>query len=233
MIVTCGGEKGGVGKTTLAVHLAYLLAREGKSVLLVDADPQMSASAFIAAREAAKLQPRIMCIQKTSRAVAATLQDLANHFENVVVDTGGRDTVELRGAMLVSHQLVVPINPTAYAWWTLEKLDNLLGEVRLQNPALRTRVLLNQVSSNPTLTGPVIAEAQEKIGGANYEHLELMRSVLISRAIYGQNEESGRTCFEPRVRDSKTDTKAGNEMRAVQAEIYGHEQISFALGTAA
>ncbi len=40
MILTVGGEKGGVGKSTLAVHLAYMLASSGRDPLLIDADPQ-------------------------------------------------------------------------------------------------------------------------------------------------------------------------------------------------
>ena len=44
MIVLIGGEKGGTGKTTIATNLAALRAMAGRDVLLVDTDPQGSAS---------------------------------------------------------------------------------------------------------------------------------------------------------------------------------------------
>ena len=46
MIILFGGEKGGTGKTTLAVNLAAMRARAGYDVLLVDADRQESAAAW-------------------------------------------------------------------------------------------------------------------------------------------------------------------------------------------
>jgi chromosome partitioning protein len=53
MIIAVLNQKGGVGKTTVALHLAAGLARPGLRVLLVDADPQGSARDWAAVRQTA------------------------------------------------------------------------------------------------------------------------------------------------------------------------------------
>ena len=55
MIIGVLNQKGGAGKTTLAVNIAATLALGGMRVLLVDADPQGSSLAWSAAREAPPL----------------------------------------------------------------------------------------------------------------------------------------------------------------------------------
>ena len=57
MIVLIGGEKGGTGKTTIATNLAALRAMAGRDVLLVDTDPQGSASYWTTSRDENAIKP--------------------------------------------------------------------------------------------------------------------------------------------------------------------------------
>lgn len=59
MIYALLNHKGGVGKTTLAVHIAAALAKRGRRIMLVDADPQGSALDWSASRQAEPLFPVI------------------------------------------------------------------------------------------------------------------------------------------------------------------------------
>src|SRR6516165_3285835 len=102
MIVLVGGEKGGVGKTTLAVNLAAMRARAQHDVLLADADKQASANLWANIRDQEKVDPPVRCVQKRGKGLAADVRDLATRYEDIVIDAGGQDSIELRAAMTIA-----------------------------------------------------------------------------------------------------------------------------------
>ena len=107
MIILVGNQKGGVGKSTIACSIAVALANDDQDVLLVDADKQLTTTAWSETRrmDHPKLDT-INSIQKTGD-VSLTLKDLVTRYQYVVVDVSGRDSVELRSAMTVCHLLLM------------------------------------------------------------------------------------------------------------------------------
>ncbi|MBK8536321.1 MAG: AAA family ATPase [Candidatus Competibacteraceae bacterium] len=87
-IILIGGEKGGTGKTTLAVNLAALRALQGRDVLLIDTDIQASASYWAQTRDEAGIQPRVACIQKFGKGLQTEVRDLAKRYQDIVIDAG-------------------------------------------------------------------------------------------------------------------------------------------------
>lgn len=227
MILTVGGEKGGVGKSTLAVHLAYMLAAAGRDPLLIDADPQGSATNFTAARDERGATPRFTCVQKLGKGLAHDVRSLADRYSDVVIDTGGRDTAELRLAMLVSERVLVPINCSAFNWWTLEKVDQLVGEARLSNPDVHTSVLLNRAPGNPQLRRRKIITAQERLESADFANLDLLQCYLVERTAFQDNEEFGLTVWEPSILRGTVDKIACGELALLYKEIFDYEFGTF------
>jgi chromosome partitioning protein len=145
MIVVAGGIKGGGGKTTLATNLAVIRAAQGRDVLLVDADDQETATDFTALRKETHPEAvRYTCIKLTGPAVRTETLRLAARFDDVVIDTGGRDTTSQRAALAVANTLMVPFVPRSFDLWTLEKVAALVAEMGAANPALKAFAFINR-----------------------------------------------------------------------------------------
>ena len=79
----------------------------------MDADPdQESLSDYIANRNEHGALPSVPVVQAEGSTTAKSLQALARDFDDVIVDCGGFDSIELRQAALISHAWVVPLNPS-------------------------------------------------------------------------------------------------------------------------
>ena len=151
MIVAVVNEKGGVGKSTLAVNLAAARARAGRDVLLIDTDPQGSALAWSGERDAAGVAPRIPSLGKTGKGLAAELQDLSRRYQDIVIDTGGRDSPETRTALVAANLVLVPTQPSQADLWSLEKLAGLIEQARGFNAALRALAVITRAPTNPAI----------------------------------------------------------------------------------
>jgi chromosome partitioning protein len=168
MILALTSLKGGVGKTTTAVHLAHYLNREGPT-LLVDADPNRSALAY--SEHGSGLGFKVA----TERQAPLLLQ--RGTFDNVILDTRGRPTREdLQEIAEGCDHLVVPTPPEALAIRALMELAEFLEPMKV-----RWRVVLTMVLSYPVRDGEEARKALEKAGIPLFS-AEIPRSVLFSRA---------------------------------------------------
>ena len=145
MILTVGGIKGGSGKTTIATSIAIIRASQNKDVLLVDADDQETASDFSMLRkETAGNFPSYTCIKLSGSSVRTEVISLSKKYDDIIIDTGGRDTSSQRAALTVSNQLLVPFVPRSFDVWTLEKVSNLVTEIQTVNPGLKACAFINR-----------------------------------------------------------------------------------------
>lgn len=213
MIVLVGGEKGGVGKTTLAVNLAAMRARAGHDVLLVDADKQASANLWASIRAEEQVQPPVHCVQKRGKSLAADVRDLATRYEDLLIDAGGQDSVELRAAMTIAGLAIFPIQPSLFDAATLETLAALVVQAQAFNPGLVAGIVINRASPNPRVKEA--EEAKDLI--AAYSDLHLMEALLRDRIVYRKAVRHGLCVPEYPERDQA----AGAELADVYREVYG------------
>ena len=213
MIILVGGEKGGVGKTTLAVNLAVMRARKGRDMLLVDADKQASANLWASIREEEGIQPPVRCVQKRDKGLTADVRDLATRYEDVIIDAGGQDSVELRAGLTLAHLAVFPIQPSLFDAATLETLASLVAQAKGFNPELVAGIVINRASPNPRVREA--EEAKELI--AEYSDLHLMDALIRDRIAFRRSARNGMCVTEL----SERDKAAENELAKLYEEVYG------------
>jgi chromosome partitioning protein len=137
-VIVVGNEKGGAGKSTIAVHLAVALAHEGANVAVLDLDTrQQSTGHFFANRArwteangAALPSPRAI---GEAPSLEAALNDAA-HDDFVVIDTPGADTALSRAAHRHADLIVTPMNDSFVDFDVLGLVDPVTLE--LKRPSL-------------------------------------------------------------------------------------------------
>lgn len=213
MILLIGGEKGGTGKTTLSTNLAAVRAAAGRDVILVDTDPQGSASFWAAVRDESDA-PRVACVRLQGKGIAAQLRDLAARYQDVIVDAGGRDSVELRAAMTAAQRMIIPIQASQFDTWTLEGMAQLVEQASAINPELTAGCVINRASTNPRVSEA--DEARELI--AEYDGLSLLPVLIRDRKSYRDAARDGLSVVE-----LGGDSKAADEIQQLYREVYHDE----------
>lgn len=108
MIIALTNSKGGVGKTTIALHLAVWLAEKGARVVLVDADTQAASSMWLG--EASAKTPLLRL--QTADDVLEQLPKLGTEMEYVVVDGPAGLSEVTRAILFASDLAVLPCGPS-------------------------------------------------------------------------------------------------------------------------
>lgn len=149
MIIAVANSKGGVGKSTLAVHLAAWLDKQGHRVTLADCDTQQSSSQWI--REAAP-QVKTLCMRDPDT-IINELPLLAQETDYVVADGPGSLAETSRALLLVADQAIVPCKASMLEIRALDAATKVLRQaqkIRVGPP--RATIVLSMVGKNYRLT---------------------------------------------------------------------------------
>lgn len=209
MIVLIGSQKGGCGKSTTAVNLCAALARDGRDVVLVDADRQSTASNWCQDRDGNSSLPKVHCVQKYEN-IRDTLLDLDQRYEIVVVDAAGRDSRELRTGMTAAHVMIVPFRPSQPDLDTLPNLQEIITQAKDYNPSLDVRGLLTMAPTNPVIHES--EEAREYL--ADYPEIQMLDTIIRDRKVYRDAMSEGMGVVE------MNNPKASEEIDSLKQEVF-------------
>ncbi len=119
-VLTLAQQKGGAGKTTLVAQLAVAFIAGGRSVALVDIDPQGSLTRWFTLREAAGKAKHMSLTAVTGWRAQATVEKLKATNDLVLVDSAPHAEIETKIAVRVADLIVVPVQPSPLDLWATE-----------------------------------------------------------------------------------------------------------------
>lgn len=174
MIIAVANSKGGVGKSTLAVHLAAWLDKQGHRVTLADCDTQQSSSQWI--REAAP-QVKALCLKDPDH-IISELPILAQEADYVIADGPGSLAEMSRALLLMADAAVVPCKASMLEIRALDAATKVLRQAQQIRAGMpKAKIVLSMVGTRYRLT-------QDMRDAAVHLNLPITPTAMTLRQIY-------------------------------------------------
>jgi chromosome partitioning protein len=215
MIVTVGGIKGGSGKTTIATHLAILRTQDDLDVLLIDADDQETSFDFSILRdEQQETSGKYTYIKLSGKAVRTETIKQAEKYDDIIIDTGGRDTSSQRAAMTIADVFLIPFVPRSFDLWTLQPLSNLVEEIKTINPNLKVYAFLNRADFRGSDNDEAIKYIKD------CQNIQFLDVCISNRKAFGNAAAEGKAVNEIKNKD----LKAVEEIKELYNSVFDCEE---------
>jgi chromosome partitioning protein len=138
MVISLVNQKGGVGKTTVAINLASGLALRGLSVLLVDSDPQGSVLQWYSIQNQEFLEVERLA----QRFDSAGFRKRTSKRDYVVIDAPPAISNITIGVLDATDLVLIPVGPSALDLWSSKRILDLLAKSRKKGLRRKAKVLI-------------------------------------------------------------------------------------------
>lgn len=206
-------KKGGSGKSTLATNIAINQSLSKNELpLLIDTDPQKSIATFLNIRNEENNPKVFDFTYKYGENLKEFLQSY-NSNKDVIIDTGGRDSREMRIAIALSDMIIIPTIPSQFDVSVLDKMVNIIKMAKEQNEKLVAYIVINRASTNPFLYKK-IESLRNFIEEIEQDYIKLSQTIVYERERYKVATQLGLGVVE-----MKDGNKAEQEIRDLCNEI--------------
>jgi chromosome partitioning protein len=217
MIITIANSKGGVGKSTLAVHLTAWLHKQGHTVTLADCDTQQSSSEWI--REAI---PEIKAVRLDSpNDILNELPLLSQETDYVVADGPGSQTETSRALLLRADMGIVPCKASMLEVRALAKATEVLRQAQdIRDGIPKAIIVLSMVGKNYRLT-------KDMKDAAAALNLPLANTAMILRQIYADAPGQGQVVWNMGSRAAEAAQEVDQLFREILPEAIGRKPYKY------
>ncbi|MBE9118646.1 AAA family ATPase [Lusitaniella coriacea LEGE 07157] len=184
MIVAVINQKGGVGKSSTAVHLARWLQQKQQSVLLVDSDAQASSSTW------AKPLKIDAVAQTDPNELAENIPDLIAGYDHVVIDGAGGLSETTRVILYYAQIALVPCQPTALDIHSSGSAVKLIKQAQRFRPDLTGATFISRAVPRTRLA----REAKDVLTAI--EGIRHLQTTIYQRQCIADAFGQGQTVFE-------------------------------------
>lgn len=202
-IIAVAQQKGGCGKTTISTNVATALTTHQKKVLLIDADPQASATIWANKNDCYDFPT----VQITNGKQIELLVD-AGDYDYVVIDCSPRFESEIAGIIKISDLVILPCMPSPLDIWACESIVDMIKTRQHLTPHFKAYFLLNGTHPLSNIQGDILQAMKD------YD-LPLLDSVIAARTSYRRIMNEGKSVIH------SNDAKAISEIEKLTCEIMG------------
>lgn len=185
MVISFLNQKGGVGKTTLAVNVAACLASRGHKILLIDADKQGSANTWAGLRDYSPFQ----VISLARENMARDALKLAKEFEYTIIDGPPHAESIARSCIVASDFVALPIEPSGLSTWASDLTVRQVRDAQEIKPTLKCGFVVSRKIVN-TVIGREIRLMAADAG------IPILDTDIEQRVSYAESLTMGKTIFE-------------------------------------
>ena len=184
-IILIGGEKGGVGKSTIATNIAVEISYRKAQIIIIDTDPQKTSINWIDRRneliETSNLDyPKITGVSKDGN-IKDIIKDFVTKYDIVLIDASGRDSQSLRTGLTVADKFYCPIRASQADLETLPHICKIIEAAKDFNEHLISKAIISCAPTNPLINE--VEEAKNLLSDF-IEYLSLSKTFIRDRKIY-------------------------------------------------